>query len=139
MEIPRSTQWSRANPERARATAARSRAKHREASNARRRAAYVYDPEKWRKNLRLAYGITPEQYDALYEKQDGRCAICREPERAKQNGKTVRLGVDHDHATGTIRGLLCRGCNRAVGTLENRALVEAIRAYLKPPSLEEVA
>lgn len=51
------------------------------------------------------YGLTREQYDAILEFQGGRCAICRnEP-------KTRRLAVDHDHVTGQIRGLLCMNCN----------------------------
>jgi hypothetical protein len=58
------------------------------------------------------YGITPQDYDRLFQLQGGRCAICgRRPQ-------TKRLAVDHDHATGAVRGLLCasneNGCNRAV-------------------------
>jgi len=52
------------------------------------------------------YGLTPEQYWALYEAQGGVCYIC---ERA--TGKVRRLAVDHDHQTGYVRGLLCKPCN----------------------------
>lgn len=63
------------------------------------------------------YGITEEQYWALYDFQGGRCYICR-----RATGKTKRLAVDHDHsccpetpACGRcIRGLLDRNCNRDV-------------------------
>lgn len=58
------------------------------------------------------YGLTGEEYDALFKYQGGRCAICRRKPRTK------RLAVDHDHRTGEVRGLLCanneNGCNRAV-------------------------
>jgi len=57
------------------------------------------------------YGISGEQYDALYAWQDGRCYIC-----GKRTKK--RLAVDHNHATGAVRGLLCAdnewGCNVAL-------------------------
>jgi hypothetical protein len=55
------------------------------------------------------YGITGEQYWALYEAQGGRCYICR-----RASGKARRLAVDHDHETGWVRGLLCKPCNRDV-------------------------
>jgi hypothetical protein len=50
-----------------------------------------------------------DEYDALLRQQEGRCAVClREP-------GSRRLAVDHDHDTGSVRGLLCFKCNRAVG------------------------
>lgn len=58
------------------------------------------------------YGISKADYDALFRYQGGRCYICR------RQPKTLRLAVDHDHATGEVRGLLCanneNGCNRGV-------------------------
>ena len=56
--------------------------------------------------LKGLYGITPEQYDVMLQLQSGRCGLChREP-------KHYRLGVDHDHKSGRVRGLLCFFCNR---------------------------
>lgn len=52
------------------------------------------------------YGLTLEQYEALYEAQGGVCWICQ-----RATGKVRRLAVDHDHATGYVRGLLCKPCN----------------------------
>jgi hypothetical protein len=68
----------------------------------------------WLGSIKRAYGITSEQYDAMWRKQDGRCAICGEPERAR------RLGVDHCHVTGRVRGLLCRNCNSGLGHFRDR-------------------
>lgn len=59
--------------------------------------------------LKRRFNITLEQYDEMFEKQNGVCAICKLPEI------TMRLAVDHDHKTGEIRGLLCQRCNRFLG------------------------
>lgn len=62
------------------------------------------------RNIAKKYGITGEQYLALYAFQGGKCAICK-----RATGTTRRLSVDHDHKTGKIRGLLCRPCNNMLG------------------------
>src|SRR5438270_7081083 len=54
---------------------------------------------KRRHHLRTYYGLTLEEYDALYAAQNGCCAMCRQPRRI--------LEVDHCHSTGKVRGLLC--------------------------------
>jgi hypothetical protein len=62
------------------------------------------------KQLSHAYGITLEDYNEMMVKQNGVCAICKKENR---NGKP--LLVDHDHATGVVRGLLCHNCNVILG------------------------
>lgn len=64
------------------------------------------------------YNLTLEEYMDLYEKQQGLCALCGQPEKLKQQGKITALCIDHDHQTGKVRGLLCRVCNRWVGLIE---------------------
>lgn len=65
----------------------------------------------WRFNKH--YGITLEDYQRMWIAQLGLCAICwREPE-----GRD--LVVDHDHATGKVRGLLCDRCNTGMGQFED--------------------
>jgi len=63
-----------------------------------------------------AYGMSSLDYADLLQKQGGVCAICGE---INSNGQ--RLGVDHTHQTGRIRGLLCSTCNRALGLLKDDA------------------
>lgn len=63
----------------------------------------------WETRIMATYGITPAQYWAIYEEQGGRCYICR-----RATGLRKRLSVDHCHATGQVRGLLCTPCNRNV-------------------------
>jgi hypothetical protein len=69
------------------------------------------------------YGITRVQYNALFKKQGGACAICEETLYAPH--------IDHDHKTGKVRGLLCVSCNtKLVFALESPHL-KAARAYLR--------
>jgi hypothetical protein len=71
------------------------------------------------------YGITVEQYDAMYAAQDGACYICGEPEIGRA------LSIDHDHITGKVRGLLCSNHNRALGLLaDDPELLLKAHAYL---------
>lgn len=84
-----------------------------------------------RRKLRDNYGMTPEDYEATLEAQGGVCAICKRPERAMRDGNLMRLAVDHCHATGGVRGLLCVTCNRALGLFgEDLGLMEACVRYL---------
>lgn len=91
-----------------------------------------YDAERGYK-LKCTFGITLEEYNALSEEQDHLCAICRKPETVVGNGKRVRkLAVDHDHTTGKVRGLLCTGCNTALGRFnDDITLLEKAIHYLK--------
>lgn len=54
-------------------------------------------------------GVGREEYMAQAEAQGFKCAICStvDPKR--------RLAQDHDHKTGSPRGLLCRNCNQVLG------------------------
>lgn len=78
------------------------------------------------------YGITPEDYDAMYVRQEGKCAICRQPETNKLKGSTARLSVDHNHQTGKIRGLLCNLCNTGLGKFKDSCkLLKAAALYVR--------
>jgi hypothetical protein len=74
--------------------------------------------------LRKNFDMTGEDYFALLAEQNGVCAICREPENRsnKKTGVEHMLSVDHDHETGQIRGLLCHGCNAALGFLNDNPI-----------------
>jgi Recombination endonuclease VII len=69
------------------------------------------NPDRAHKHkLRYRYGISVQEFSAIPERQGGVCAICKEAETKHQN-----LSVDHCHATGVNRGLLCDRCNRSLG------------------------
>lgn len=79
--------------------------------------------------LRRTYGITLEQYNEMYEAQNGLCAICGKSDEIEGR----RLAVDHDHNTGNVRALLCGICNRGLGSFQDNAdlLVKATRYLIK--------
>lgn len=62
------------------------------------------------------YGLTAEEYKQLIDKQGGKCAICG---ANIGNAEGDRLYVDHDHATGKVRGLLCTNCNLGLGKFQD--------------------
>jgi hypothetical protein len=67
--------------------------------------------EKQASRMHSMYGITPEEYIAMHDLQQGKCAICKE-QPTTQRG----LHVDHCHKTNKVRGLLCHGCNTGLGS-----------------------
>lgn len=76
--------------------------------------------------LLRTYGITQKEREAMNEAQGGLCASCGHPPTGK--GHTSKLFLDHCHATGKIRGLLCHPCNVALGLLRDDPV--RIRALL---------
>lgn len=65
------------------------------------------------------YGITRIQFDEMWRRQNGTCALC--PKALDETVGSECLAVDHNHDTGAVRGLLCLYCNRILGPLEARA------------------
>lgn len=91
-----------------------------------------HNPPRWlwpgyhcrqHRDLFIRYGITCEQYWALFEHQGGRCAVCK-----GQPGKW-RLAVDHDHESGLVRGLAHVRCQRWI-------TVAVVRYLADPPGRE---
>lgn len=73
------------------------------------------DDLRWARNLKNRFGITPEDYDRMYNAQSGRCGICG----THQCETGRRFAVDHCHHTGIVRGLLCFACNVGIGKLND--------------------
>ena len=83
-------------------------------------------------HLKALYGITPEKYEEMLTAQGGMCAICGTDESKHTH---ERLVVDHDHATGEVRALLCNPCNWLVGIAqENIGILTSAAAYLMTSS-----
>ena len=109
------------------------------------RRAQLRDAKKRRKErlVEELFGLTPEQYDRLYEAQGGRCYVCQ-----RASGKSKRLAPDHDHVLAVkhghdpkrgcikcVRGLACGWCNfEVLGRLgDNPATYERIAEELRNP------
>jgi hypothetical protein len=78
------------------------------------------------------YGITRDDYDAMWTAQQGACAICGCNLR-----ETRQVDTDHDHVTGEVRGLLCNGCNTGLGSFADcperlEAAAQYIRTHKNP-------
>jgi len=75
-------------------------------------------------NLKTLYGIGLEDYNNLYNQQEGKCSICK--------NWFEELVVDHNHSTGKIRELLCKDCNTGIGHLkENIKILKQAIEYLE--------
>ena len=96
------------------------------ASRAKEREKSRRDPRiNKNRHLKRTYGITLEQFEELLQTQGGKCKLC--PSKDK-------LVVDHSHATGKLRGILCYACNTGIGHIERfsaLALDKKVVEYLK--------
>lgn len=109
---------------------------HKDVQNAKRRARVETSEQKERRYKRMrktwfhrhlaaTYGLAPDLYYEMLEFQAGLCASCCAP---MVPGK--HTCVDHDHATGRVRGLVCGACNMAIGFVESRQRARDACVYL---------
>lgn len=99
--------------------------------------AYRNNPEKrknvlldqQRRHYRAEYGITLEERDALHAKQNGKCAICLD---LVVFGLNTGAHLDHCHATGKVRAVLCSACNHGLGRFrDSPELLRAAALYIE--------
>lgn len=136
--------WYQKNKEKARTTATSSYQKRKSQISQRRKELRQLDPEKYRAQARRRYcpkkskeqgwkqagivDMTYDRYNELLERQNHCCAVCS---THKSKFKKA-LCVDHNHATGKARGLLCDNCNRALGYLkESEEIVHNLLNYIQ--------
>jgi len=98
---------------------------------------YSRRPESKRKqknyNLMRCYGITIDEYETMMSRQGGVCACCGGKEWGPKGP-----GVDHNHETGKIRGILCGWCNCAAGYLgDNPGRIRMLADYIDKHNEEE--
>jgi len=86
------------------------------------------------RKLLVRHNISKDQHDIYTALFGGRCNICggEEKNNKKTNGHPMRLFLDHDHATGKVRGFLCNRCNLVLGNLNDSvSLFTAAAKYLE--------
>ena len=121
--------WRQANAEQVARKDRAYKATHADRINAQRRARRTpAAAEAEARAKRMArYGLTPEEWDALLASQGGGCAICGTHTPGGRGWHT-----DHDHATNQTRGILCSGCNPALGYMDDDpARLRAAADYLE--------
>lgn len=93
------------------------------------------EPTYFRNKNYKTYGITLDDYNAMFSAQGGKCAICN---GTNPSGKS--LAIDHCHETGKVRALLCINCNIGIGNFKDNTetMLKAIE-YLKKHSCEIAA
>lgn len=79
------------------------------------------------------YKLNRTEQLKLLESQNCKCALC-EKELELFQGREGGF-IDHCHATGKVRGILCNRCNTVVGGLENKSIgdIDKILSYIFPP------
>lgn len=88
-------------------------------ASARSRAWNAANQERVKnRSLLKAYGITLDEFNKMFEAQEGVCAICFQACKSGQS-----LCVDHNHDTKKVRGLLCKDCNNGMGRLKDNILL----------------
>lgn len=77
--------------------------------------------------MRRDFGLLPDEYEARWTRQRGKCAICRSALTDKPHPH-----IDHDPRTMRVRGLLCASCNMALGYLkDDPTVIDRAAAYLR--------
>lgn len=113
----RAAEYYEQHPERVRANTKR-RYRHRKATDV---GKLRLDGVFWRNHYK--WGLTREFFEELKPRLGGPCEIC---------GAMGVMHIDHDHATNTFRGLLCRHCNYLLGNARDRIdLLEKAIGYLR--------
>lgn len=84
--------------------------------------------------LKFNYGpnFTVAEFESLWDKQEGKCSICNCQLTLGRRGMKSICHIDHDHVTGSVRGLLCGKCNTGLGCFNDKQeLLENAAKYLR--------
>ena len=113
------------NKERMQEKSKKQYAANKEEIRAKAKVYYQNNPHKKKEQvLRYKYGISLEDWQTMFDNQNGCCAICGK--------KTDKLVVEHNHDNGKVRGLLCNKCNSALGfVFEDKNILENMKSYLQ--------
>ncbi len=76
-----------------------------------------YSPQRYINKCKFCtslytHDLSYAEYIEIAAKQNHKCSLC------DRNLSEVKINIDHDHSTGEVRGILCKGCNISLGTIE---------------------
>lgn len=84
------------------------------------KGAKTFDKIEWRR--KRLYGMEAGDFENMWAAQDGKCKLCHiqmmPPTPTKGQALDV-VAIDHCHESGAVRGLLCNGCNKGLGFLND--------------------
>lgn len=127
----RNRQWREAHKEHIRLHGIAYREKNKERIAEQKRQYRMTEESRIRRSLQKkqkAYGISPEAFLEMFEKQGRCCAICKSTTPRSKNG----WSTDHDHLTGVVRGILCNHCNVVLGhATDSVEVLESCIRYLR--------
>jgi hypothetical protein len=87
-----------------------------------------YIPQTREYTLQRHYELTLADWELLFEQQGRKCAACGTTDPGSAKG----WATDHIHGTKIVRGILCLGCNVALGHLKDSPeRAEQLAAYLR--------
>ena len=96
----------------------------REATRAKVKEWQRLNPEKRKAQRIKKYGLTLDQFNDMRRSQGDKCAICA--------SAVEKFHIDHCHATGVVRGLLCESCNMGIGKFyDNPEWLESAARYVR--------
>lgn len=81
--------------------------------------------------LRRLHGFSDESFEEMLSAQEWCCAICGCELKTDGIRGNDRAKADHNHATGSPRGILCGQCNMKLGILEDQDFVAQATEYLE--------
>ena len=122
--------YARKDPEKRRAQYKAWREANAEKLKAQRKEHYQQNKAQYRfNNAARWYGVGRAEYEAMMKEQGGACAICRRDFSAMKLRR--QPSIDHCHASGRVRGILCQRCNLRLAALDDTEWHESATSYLK--------
>lgn len=100
---------------------------------------YIKRWKTYNKNSKFTrYGLSESEYNQMLKEQEQKCGMC---EKLFDKNKPRSIHIDHDHATGQVRGILCDRCNLFLGVFESdkfQKKISRVQAYLRKTEKREI-
>jgi hypothetical protein len=102
------------------------------AANFRKRFPEIAKQRQAHQHLKREYGITLDEYNAMFAEQGKVCKICKSETPSSKSPGSNGWHVDHCHKTKVIRGILCQPCNHMLGSArDNPQTLRAAAEYIE--------